>query len=87
MDSGHDDVILNLKRIAKSRRWSMNRLADAAGVSRSALSDILSKRQSPTPTTLQRLADALEVPLGVNCRPTSRRAITRSQRLDVRDSP
>ena len=61
MDVGHDNLVLNLRRIARQRQWSMNRIADAAGVARGSLSDILAKHQSPTLATLQKLADGLEV--------------------------
>lgn len=64
MDDAHGNLIMNIKRLARRRRTSMNHLADAAGVSRGALSDVLARKQSPTLTTLQRLADALGVPVG-----------------------
>ncbi len=84
MDSGHDNLVLNLKRLARRRRCSMNRLADAAGVARGALSDILAKRQSPTLTTLQKLADALEVPVGnLLLPPVEEHGRFPAQRLDL----
>ena len=57
-------LIENVRKLAKRQRLSMNRLADAAGVSRGALSDILNSVQSPTLTTLEKLAAALGVPAG-----------------------
>ena len=64
MDAPHDNLIRQVKRLAKKRGLSMNRLADAAGVARGTLSDVLSKTQSPTLSTLHKLAVALEVPTG-----------------------
>lgn len=48
--------------LAKRRRLSVNRLADAAGVSRGYLSDVLRRRHSPTIAVVAAIAMALEVP-------------------------
>ncbi len=47
-----------------ARSWNINRLADAAGIGRGALSEVMSKKRSPTLQTLQKLANALEIDVG-----------------------
>ncbi len=59
----HDQLVEHLKRLARRRLWSMNRLADAAGIAHGTMSNILNKKQSPTLNTLEKLAAALEIPL------------------------
>jgi len=60
MDS-HAVVRKKLRELARKRGWSMNLLADFAGMSRSNLSRIMNDKQSPTLRTLTNLADALDV--------------------------
>lgn len=62
MDGLHDNLVKQIRRLARRNRWSMNRTADAAGVSRSGLSNIMNKRKSPTLETVEKLAIAFEVP-------------------------
>jgi transcriptional regulator with XRE-family HTH domain len=61
MTTAHDNLVRNLKTMAKQRGWSLNRLADASGLSRGAMSHILRQQKSPTLNTLEKLATALEV--------------------------
>ena len=58
----HDNLVSNVRRLAKRQGWSMNRTADAAGVSRSGLSNIMRGAKSPTLETVEKLAAAFEVP-------------------------
>ena len=46
---------------AKKRKWSVNRLADFAGVSRGYLSLVLRGKKTPTLRTVAAVATALEV--------------------------
>lgn len=62
MDS-HAVVRKRVRELAKKKGWSMNLLADFAGMSRSNLSRIMNGKQSPTVRTLKRIAETLEVPL------------------------
>ena len=60
MDS-HPIVTSRILELAKKKGYSVNRLADFAGISRGHLSNILRGRMSPTLRTLDRIALALEV--------------------------
>ena len=64
MKDAHSALILHLQRQMTARAWSINRLADAAGIGRGALSEVMSKKRSPTLQTLQKLANALEIDAG-----------------------
>lgn len=58
------DIVRNIKRIAAKRGYSMNQLADFAGISRGNLSGIMRCEVNPTLLTLELLSDALGVSLG-----------------------
>lgn len=60
LDAFHRQVSNRVLRLARERGWSLNQLADFAGIGRGHLSNILNTKQSPTLRTLKRLADALE---------------------------
>lgn len=62
MHALHDALVANIRKMARRRGWSINRTADAAGVSRSGLSNIMRGSKSPTLVTVEKLAIALEVP-------------------------
>lgn len=62
MDDGlHDNLVKRIRKLARRHGWSMNRTADAAGISRSGLSNIMRKTKSPTLDTVAKLAAAFEV--------------------------
>ena len=50
-----------IEHYAARKRYSINRLADFAGISRSYMSTILRQKNSPSLRTLQKIADALDV--------------------------
>ncbi len=54
-------TVAQVRRIAKGKGLSVNKLADFAGISRGYLSRLLRAEQSPTLDTLEKLADALDV--------------------------
>lgn len=57
----HAAVARRILDLARGKKYSINRLADFAGVDRGALSRILRQQNSPTLRTLEKLAEALEV--------------------------
>ena len=59
----HPVLVHQIRRYAERNQWSMNRLADFAGISRGNLSEILNGTINPTLATLEAIADALEVDL------------------------
>lgn len=63
MEDVHDTLVRQIRKMARSQRLSMNRLADMAGMGRGGLSGIMNKTQSPTLNTLKKLAEALGVPV------------------------
>ncbi len=58
-----DNLVASVGKLAKANGWSMNRTADAAGISRSGLSNIMRGKKSPTLATVEKLAAAFEVPV------------------------
>ena len=64
MDPTHEALGAQVRRLAKRRGLSLNHLADRAGVARGTLSDVLNGKQSPTLTTLVKVAGALNLPVG-----------------------
>jgi transcriptional regulator with XRE-family HTH domain len=58
-------LAVNMKRLRKERGWSQEALADEAGLDRTYISGIERKVKNPTITVVERLARALECPLGV----------------------
>lgn len=59
----HPVLVRQIRKHAKLKKWSMNRLADFAGISRGNLSQILGGTVNPTLNTLEAIAEALEVEL------------------------
>jgi transcriptional regulator with XRE-family HTH domain len=57
----HDIVIANIRRLAKSKGLSNERLADFAGTSGGYLSEILRKKKSPSLRTIEKIAEGLDV--------------------------
>ena len=53
-----------VRQLRAERRWSLERLSAASGVSRSMLSQIERERANPTVAVAQRIAAAFEVSLG-----------------------
>lgn len=58
----HAILISRIQELAEKRGFSINRLADAAGISRGYLSSVLRQKFSPSVKTLEKIALALEVP-------------------------
>ncbi len=58
----HAILISRIEELAEKRGFSINRLADAAGISRGYLSSVLRQKFSPSLKTLEKIALALEVP-------------------------
>ncbi len=54
-------ITRNIRRIAKEKRISLNKLADFAGIDRSGLYQVLRHDVALTTDRLCRIADALEV--------------------------
>ncbi len=54
-------MVLNLRRIRRSRSLTQIALADRAGISYGYIGDIEAGKKFPSATTLQKLCDALEV--------------------------
>ncbi len=63
MDAIHRHLATRIRQLARSRKMSMNRLADFAGLGRGYVSDVLAGKKSPTLRTLAKIAGALEVPV------------------------
>ena len=57
----HKVVRDRIKSLARERGYSVNRLADFAGMSGGYLSTVLRGQKSPTLRTLEKIADALEI--------------------------
>ena len=62
MGSLQDNLVKQVRKRAKRKRWTMNRTADAAGISHSGLSNIMRGAKSPTLETVEKLGVAFEVP-------------------------
>jgi DNA-binding phage protein len=62
------DIARTLARILGDHGMSLRRIADASGVNRQAIADLIEGRSWPDIVTVARLGDALAVPLW----PTSR---------------
>ncbi len=60
----HLVVNRNILKLAGRKKWSINLLADFAGISRGYLSTLLRGKKSPTLRTLEKIANALEVEVG-----------------------
>jgi transcriptional regulator with XRE-family HTH domain len=60
-DEDHRHVVKRLRALLTRRRWTVERLADEAGVLRGCLRGIMERRHSPTVRTLRRLAAAFGV--------------------------
>ena len=61
MDDIHRQIAANIKRLARKKKWSANKLADFSGIARGAMSNVLTAKKSPTIRTLAKIADALGV--------------------------
>jgi transcriptional regulator with XRE-family HTH domain len=59
------DLAMRLKQLREKRGMSQEVLAKEAGISRSYLARLETARQDPTLTTLEKLAKALRVKIGV----------------------
>lgn len=59
--TSHELLIANVEELAAQAGLSINRLADAAGISRSYLSAVMRGQKIPTMRTLDKLALALSV--------------------------
>jgi putative transcriptional regulator len=57
----HPTIAKRIKELASKKGWSGNLLADFAGMSRGYLHEVLRGKNSPTVSTLLRIAEALEV--------------------------
>ncbi len=55
---------LDIGRILSEKGWSQTRLADAVGISRGYMSQLVSGQKQPSHDMLLRLADALDVQIG-----------------------
>lgn len=58
-----EQVLERIRELSRARGYSINLLADFAGVSRGHMSRILRGEKSPTLKTLGRIAEGLDVPL------------------------
>jgi transcriptional regulator with XRE-family HTH domain len=56
-----DRVAMRIKQLRERRKWSQEKLAMEAGISRGYLARLETARQDPTLTTLEKLARALRV--------------------------
>src|SRR5436305_6923232 len=59
----NNDLAVSLSILRNIRRWSQSELADAAGVTNSAISDYERGKVDPQTQTLQKLVRALGLPL------------------------
>jgi transcriptional regulator with XRE-family HTH domain len=59
----NDDLAVTLSILRNIRRWSQSELAEAAGVTNSAISDYERGKVDPQTQTLQKLVRALGLPL------------------------
>ena len=59
----NDDLAVTLSILRSIRRWSQSELAEAAGVTNSAISDYERGKVDPQTQTLQKLVRALGLPL------------------------
>jgi transcriptional regulator with XRE-family HTH domain len=59
-----DRLAANMKKLRKERGWSQEVLADEAGLDRTYISGIERKVKNPTVTVVERLANALDCPMG-----------------------
>lgn len=57
----HRHIAAQIRKLARRRETSLNKLADFAGISRSQLGRVLRCKQSPTAVTLAKIASALEI--------------------------
>ena len=61
MTSGGETIVLILKKLRLSKKWSQMELSRRSGVSQSFINDLEAGTKQPTLTTLNKLANALEV--------------------------
>ena len=54
----------NLRRLRQSKGWSQEAFAHEAGLHRTYVSDLERGARNPTITVVDKLAEALEVPVG-----------------------
>lgn len=52
-----------LERVRRREGWDVKRMSEELGISRTALRNILEDGGTPKPATLQKIADALHVPV------------------------
>ncbi len=57
------DIARTLARILRERGLSLRKVAEASGVNRQAIADLIDGRSWPDIATVARIGDALEIPL------------------------
>ena len=57
----HAILTHRLRQLADEKGWSLNRLADFAGISRGSMSTLMGPKGNPTLRTMEKIAKALEV--------------------------
>jgi transcriptional regulator with XRE-family HTH domain len=81
----NDDLAVTLSILRNIRRWSQSELAEAAGVTNSAISDYERGKVDPQTQTLQKLVRALGLPLSALDQTQAFIQIIRAQ-MDVGES-
>ncbi len=83
----NDDLAASLSILRTIRRWSQSELAEAAGVTNSAISDYERGKVDPQTQTLQKLVRALGLPLSALDQTLAFIQIIRAQMLVDTDAP
>jgi transcriptional regulator with XRE-family HTH domain len=83
----NDDLAASLSILRTIRRWSQSELAEAAGITNSAVSDYERGKVDPQTQTLQRLVRALGLPLSALDQTLAFIQIIRAQMLVDTDAP
>src|SRR6476660_3396130 len=82
----NDDLAVTLSILRTIRRWSQSELAEAAGVTNSAISDYERGKVDPQSQTLQKLVRALGLPLSALDQTQAFILMVRAQMDDSGDS-
>jgi transcriptional regulator with XRE-family HTH domain len=61
VDALHREIARRIEQAARRKKWSLNQLADFAGLGRGYVSEMIRGKKSPTVRTLKKIADALDV--------------------------
>ena len=87
MENAQATLIRNVLAMASAKGWSLNRLADAAGISHGSISYFARGETAPSLTTITRLAAALDAPVAALFWPEDLVPFAEARRMLARRGP